>query len=175
MNLANGAAILAACDDRDQAQNLLEEDAQQVSEEHGHQFGRYADCMRGLRPTGATSAQAVRLFESIRGYEGGTFTGLGTTSWRGNLYLKQRMVTRLRRSSKVIESAGISIFRAPTCSLTSAWAAPLALNGDTAAARKSYQDFFAMWEDAGSRPAGAGRSAERIRGTESRFCVTSAS
>ena len=44
MNLANGAAIYAACDDRDQAQKLLDEARADVSEEHGHQFDCSADC-----------------------------------------------------------------------------------------------------------------------------------
>ena len=93
--------------------------------------------------------EAVRLLESIRGYDMGIITGATNTYWRGNLYLKQRRGNEAAAEfRRVIESRGADPF-SPAHTLAHLGLARAAmLNGDISAARKSYQDFFAMWKDA---------------------------
>jgi len=149
MNLANGAAIYAACDDRDQAQKLLDEARAMYPKNTVINSIVPPIVTAGIEEHRGNVSQAIQLFESIRGYEGGEILGLGTTFARGNLYLKQRMGNEAAAEfKKVIDQRGIDIL---SCTHTLAHLGlgrALALNGDTAGARKAYQDFFAMWKDA---------------------------
>jgi tetratricopeptide (TPR) repeat protein len=149
MNLANGAAIYAACDDRDQAQKLLDE-ARATYPKNTVINSIVPPIVTGdIEKNRGNLSQAIQLFESIRGYEGGMILGLGTTFARGNLYLKQRMGNEAAAEfKKVIDNRGIDLL---SCTHTLAHLGlgrALALNGDTAGARKAYQDFFALWKDA---------------------------
>jgi len=149
MNLANGAAIYAACDDRDQAQKLLDEARAMYPKNTVINSIVPPIVTAGIEEHRGNVSQAIQLFESIRGYEGGEILGLGTTFARGNLYLKQRMGNEAAAEfKKVIDQRGIDIL---SCTHTLAHLGlgrALALNGDTAGARKAYQDFFALWKDA---------------------------
>ena len=49
---------------------------------------------------------------------------------------------------KVIDARGVEPFSPAHTLAHLGLARAAALNGDTSAARKSYQDFFAMWKDA---------------------------
>ena len=85
----------------------------------------------------------------MRSYEGGIVLGAGVNYARGNLYLRQRMGSEAAAEfKKIIDHPGIDVF-SPAHTLAHLGLARAAtLRGDTAAARKSYQDFFAMWKDA---------------------------
>ncbi|HEU4431888.1 MAG TPA: tetratricopeptide repeat protein, partial [Pyrinomonadaceae bacterium] len=103
----------------------------------------------GIEEGRGNVSQAIKLFESIRGYEGGMVLGLGTTYARGNLYLKQRMGNEAAAEfKKVIDQRGIDILSCTHVLAHLGLGRALALNGDTAGARKAYQDFFALWKDA---------------------------
>ncbi|HEU4833456.1 MAG TPA: tetratricopeptide repeat protein, partial [Pyrinomonadaceae bacterium] len=149
MNLANGAAIYAACDDPDQAQKLLDEARAAYPKNTIIQSIVPPIVTGDIEKNRGNVSQAIQLFESIRGYEGGIILGLGTTYARGNLYLKQRMGNEAAAEfRKVIDQRGVDIF-SPTHILAHlGLGRALALNGDTAGARKAYQDFFALWKDA---------------------------
>jgi tetratricopeptide (TPR) repeat protein len=149
MNLANGAAIYAACDDRDQAQKLLDEARATYPKNTVINSIVPPIVAADIEKNRGNFSQAIQLFESLRSYEGGVILGLGTTYARGNLYLKQRMGNEAAAEfRKVIERRGIDLL---SCTHTLAHLGlgrALALNGDTAGARKAYQDFFALWKDA---------------------------
>jgi tetratricopeptide (TPR) repeat protein len=149
MNLANGAAIYAACDDRDQAQKLLDEARANYPKNTVINSIVPPIVAGDIEKNRGNLSQAIQLFESIRGYEGGMILGLGTTFARGNLYLKQRMGNEAAAEfKKVIDNRGIDLL---SCTHTLAHlglARALVLNGDTAGARKAYQDFLALWKDA---------------------------
>jgi serine/threonine protein kinase/tetratricopeptide (TPR) repeat protein len=151
MNLANGAAIYAACDDRDQAQKLLDEARAMYPKNTIINSIVPPIVTADIEKNRGNFSQAIQLFESIRGYEGGIILGVGTTFARGNLYLKQRMGNEAAAEfRKVIDQRGIDLL---SCTHTLAHLGlgrALALNGDTAGARKAYQDFFALWKDADS-------------------------
>jgi eukaryotic-like serine/threonine-protein kinase len=93
--------------------------------------------------------EAIQLLEQLRSYDLGLVTGLGITYMRGYLYLHQRRGNEaIAEFKKIIDNPGIDPFSPahPLAHLGVARAA--AVNGDTAGARKTYQDFFALWKDA---------------------------
>ena len=149
MNLANGAAIYAACDDRDQAQKLLDEARSTYPKNTVINTIVPPIVTAGIEKSRGNLNQAIQLFESIRGYEGGIILGVGTTFARGNLYLKQRMGDQAAAEfRKVIDHRGVDI-HSPTHILAHlGLGRALAINPDTEGARKAYQDFFALWKDA---------------------------
>jgi serine/threonine protein kinase/tetratricopeptide (TPR) repeat protein len=149
MNLANGAAIYAACDDRDQAQKLLDEARAMYPKNTIINSIVPPIVTAGIEEHRGNVSEAIKLFESIRGYEGGMVLGVGTTFARGNLYLKQRMGNEAAAEfKKVIDQRGIDILSCTHILAHLGLGRALALNGDTAGARKAYQDFFALWKDA---------------------------
>jgi tetratricopeptide (TPR) repeat protein len=149
MNLAMGSAIYAACDDRDQAQKLVQEARAMYPKNTIINSVVPPVVTAGIEEGRGNITQAIQLFESIRGYEGGMILGLGTTFARGNLYLKQRTGNEAAAEfRKVIDQRGIDLF-SPTHNLAHlGLGRALAITGDTAGARKAYQDFFALWKDA---------------------------
>ncbi|HWF87882.1 MAG TPA: protein kinase [Pyrinomonadaceae bacterium] len=144
-----GAAIYAGCNDPDQAQKMLDEARAAYPKNTIIQSIVPAIVTAGIEESRGNPSEAIRLFESIRSYEGGIILGLGTTFARGNLYLKARRGNEAAAEfRKVIDQRGVDIF-SPTHSLAHlGLGRALALNGDTAGARKAYQDFFALWKDA---------------------------
>jgi eukaryotic-like serine/threonine-protein kinase len=149
MNLANAAAIYAACEDRDQAQKLLDEARAAYPKNTVINSIVPPIVTAGIEKSRGNLSQAIQLFESIRGYEGGIVLGLGTTFARGNLYLQQRMGNEAAAEfRKVIDQPGIDIFSCTHVLAYLGLGRALAINGDTAGARKAYQDFFALWKDA---------------------------
>jgi hypothetical protein len=97
------------------------------------------------------TAEALRLFESVRNYDMGQATGLGNNYARGMLYLEQRRGNDAAAEfKKIIDSRGIDGFSPFHALAYVGLARANTLNGDTAGARKAYQDFFALWKDADS-------------------------
>ena len=144
-----GAAIYAGCNDPDQAQKMLDEARAAYPKNTIIQSIVPAIVTAGIEESRGNVSEAIRLFESIRSYEGGIILGLGTIFARGNLYLKARRGNEAAAEfRKVIDQRGVDIF-SPAHNLAHlGLGRALALNGDTAGARKAYQDFFALWKDA---------------------------
>jgi eukaryotic-like serine/threonine-protein kinase len=93
--------------------------------------------------------EAVRLAESVRAYDRGLVTGLMNNYVRGNLYLEQRRGTEAAAEfKKIIDSPAIEAYSPAHTLAYLGLGRAEAISGDTAAARKSYQDFFALWKDA---------------------------
>jgi serine/threonine protein kinase/tetratricopeptide (TPR) repeat protein len=149
MTLAHSAIIYAACDDAKQAQSLLDE--ARAENPQNTVLGTLLTPIvnAGIEKSRGNFAQAVQLLESVRSYEGGIILGAGVNYARGNLYLRQRMGNEAASEfKKIIEHPGLDVL-SPTHTLAHlGLARAAALRDDTAAARKSYQDFFAMWKDA---------------------------
>jgi len=96
-------------------------------------------------------SQAIQLLESVRSYQFGIVLGSSTALLRGNLYLQQRMGKEAAAEFQSIIDHPGSDYLSPAHTLAHLGLARAAvINGDTAAARKSYQDFFALWKDADS-------------------------
>lgn len=147
--MASAAMIYAVCGDLSRAQATM--DAVRaaaplntfVTSIHMPMFRAQIERNRG------NTAEALRLLESIRTYDLSEATGLANVYTRGHLYLEQRRGNEAAAEfEKIIESRGIDALSPfhPLSHVGLARAA--AMNGDTGAARKSYQDFFALWKDA---------------------------
>ena len=85
----------------------------------------------------------------MRTYEFGTILGTSTKYARGNLYLQQKMGKEAAGEFKaIIDHPGVEMFSPVQILSHLGLARAAVLNSDTTAARKSYQDFFALWKDA---------------------------
>jgi hypothetical protein len=87
--------------------------------------------------------------EAVRPYETGIIIGSSTKYMRGNLYLQQRLGKEAAAEFKaIVDQPGIAILSPLSVLAHLGLARAAAISGDTSAARKSYQDFFALWKDA---------------------------
>jgi tetratricopeptide (TPR) repeat protein len=94
-------------------------------------------------------AEAIRLSESVRPYDHGIVIGLTSKYVRGNLYLHQRMANEAAAEfQKILDNPAIDAFSPLHAMSHLCLGRAKAMAGDTAGARKAYQDFFAVWKDA---------------------------
>ena len=149
--LAMGAFVYAACDDASQAQSLLN-DARSAYPKNTvinvivtPIISAIAEQRKG------NFGPAIQLLESVRSYQFGIVLGSSTAYLRGNFYLQQRMGKEAAAEFQSIIDHPGSDYLAPAHTLAHlGLARAAAISGDTAAARKAYQDFFAVWKDADS-------------------------
>ncbi len=93
------------------------------------------------------AAQAIQILESTRKYE--AFGDFWPQYLRGQAWLKQKNGAQAANEFKTILDHRGWYPTSPLYPLAYLGAARAAsLNGDPAAARKAYQDFFALWKDA---------------------------
>jgi tetratricopeptide (TPR) repeat protein len=149
LGLPNAALIYAACNDASQAQELFDE-ARAANPKNTVLTSIGVPMLRAvIEKTRGNFDEALQLLEPLRSYEGGAITGLGPNYLRGYCYLQQRRGNEaIAEFKKIIDNPGIDPFSParPLAHLGLARAA--VVNGDTAGARKAYQDFFALWKDA---------------------------
>jgi eukaryotic-like serine/threonine-protein kinase len=141
--------VFVACDDHSQTQSLLDE--------LGKQYPKSTVVKSVLDPivraeqegSRGNLDQAVQLMESVRPYDLGLLIGIANNYLRGSLYLKQRRGNEAAAEfKKIIDNPGIDPFSPGHPLAYLCLGRALAITGDTAGARKSYQDFFALWKDA---------------------------
>jgi predicted Zn-dependent protease len=147
--MANAALIFAACDDRSQAQSLRDELLKQYPQNTflasiiSPLVDAHLEAKRG------NIDRALQLLESLRNYDLGTLTGVSVNYMRGKLYLEQGRGNEAAAEFRTIESHPYADPLSPAHALARlGLARALKINGDTAGARKAYQDFFAFWKDA---------------------------
>ncbi len=93
--------------------------------------------------------EALKLADSVRRYDFGTFVGLYTNHVRGLAYLDLKKGPEAAAEfQKIIDRRGVDPMSElrPLAHVGLARAA--AMSGDVAKARTSYQNFFALWKDA---------------------------
>jgi hypothetical protein len=79
----------------------------------------------------------------------GIVTGVSSNYIRGQLYLQQRRGNEAAAEFKaIVDRRGVDNFSPAHVLAHLGLGRAAAINGDTAAARKAYQDFFALWKDA---------------------------
>jgi ATP/maltotriose-dependent transcriptional regulator MalT len=94
-------------------------------------------------------AEAIQLLEPVRRFDLSFMMGLQSVYVRGLAYLQQKMTNEATvEFQKVIEHRGVESFSAMHVLAHLHLARTAVVAGDTAKARKSYQDFFALWKDA---------------------------
>ncbi len=148
-NLASAAHVYATCDDLSQAQSLLEQ-ARTASPYNTIIVSMAVPIITAaVESSKGNFSQAIQLLEAVRPYETGLIIGSSTKYTRGNLYLQQRMGKEAAAEFQaIIDRPGIAIFSTIRVLAHLGLARAAAISGDTGAARKSYQDFFALWKDA---------------------------
>jgi hypothetical protein len=146
-----GAFIYAACDDVSQAQSLLN-DARSAYPKNTVINVIVTPIINAIaEQRKGNVSQAIQLLESVRSYQFGIVLGSSTAYLRGNIYLQQRMGKEAAAEFQSIIDHPGSDYLAPAHTLAHlGLARAAAINGDTAATRKAYQDFFAVWKDADS-------------------------
>jgi eukaryotic-like serine/threonine-protein kinase len=149
MILANAALIYASCNDQGQAESLLSE-LQKLYPKNTLIGAILMPTARAhIERSRGNLDQAVQLLESVRTYDLGIVTGVASNYARGQLYLKQRRGNEAAAEfKKIIDSPGIDAFSPGHVLARLGLGRAAAINGDTSGARKSYQDFFALWKDA---------------------------
>jgi eukaryotic-like serine/threonine-protein kinase len=147
--LTGGAIVYAACGDPGRAQTMIE--AARTAAPRNTVLAQIVTPMvrAKIERNRGNIAEAVQLLESIRNYDLGEITGHTNIYARGQLYLEQRRGNEAAAEfKKIIERRSVDPF-SPFHPLGYVGLARAAvLSGDNVAARKAYQDFFALWKDA---------------------------
>jgi serine/threonine protein kinase/tetratricopeptide (TPR) repeat protein len=149
IGLASAGLVYAACGDTSRAESMIEA-ARTAAPKNSFLASIVTPMFRAqIEKNRGNVDQAIQLLESIRGYDFGEVTGLSTAYVRGYLYLTQRRGNEAAAEfQKIVDGRGISGY-SPLHALSRLGLARAAVvNGDTAGARKAYQDFFALWKDA---------------------------
>ena len=147
--IASAATIFGACNDPNRAQALLDQ-ARAAGPTNSFLKLIAEPTIRALiEKSRGNTAGAIQLLDSVRAYDLGQGTGLGNNYARGMLYLEQRRGTEATAEfKKIVDSRGVDGFSPFHALAHVGLARASVLNGDTAGARKAYQDFFAVWKDA---------------------------
>jgi serine/threonine protein kinase/tetratricopeptide (TPR) repeat protein len=149
MNLANAATIYAACGEQSEAQSLLDQVRAAYPKNTVVASIITPLVGAGIERSRGNIRQAIQLCESVRSYDLGIILGVSANYDRGLLYLEQRMGNEAAAEfKKIIDHRGIDFFSPGHALAHLGLGRAAVVNGDTAAARKSYQDFFALWKDA---------------------------
>jgi hypothetical protein len=144
-----GAVNFTACDDQAQSQLLLDELRKQYPKSSFVSALVTPMVQAEFERSRGNLDQAIQLLETVRAYDLGIPVGVGTNYLRGNLYLKARRGSEAAAEfKKIIDHPGIEPFSPVHVQAHLCLGRALAITGDTAGARKAYQDFLALWKDA---------------------------
>ena len=149
IGLVNAAAIYAACNDASRAQGLIDQ-ARANYPKNTILSSIIIPMVRAeIETSRGNVPEALQTLESVRIYDRGQVSGLANNYLRGHLYLEQRKGNEAAAEfKKIIEARGVDVLSPVHVLAHLGLARASVLNGDTASARKSYQDFFALWKDA---------------------------
>ncbi len=150
-SLAMAAFVYAACGDQSQAQSLLNDARAAYPKNTAINLMVAPIIASAAERSRGNVSQAIQLLEPVRSYQFGIVIGASTAYLRGQLYLQQHMGKEAAAEfQSIIDRPGCD-YLSPAHTLAHlGLARAAAISGDTAAARKSYQDFFALWKDADS-------------------------
>jgi serine/threonine protein kinase/tetratricopeptide (TPR) repeat protein len=149
MNIARAATVYAACGDLSQAQTLLEEGRAAYPQNTVIASIVTPTVAASLEKSRGNLDQATRQLESLRSYDRGLILGVGIHYERGNLYLQRRMSNEATAEFRqIIDHPGVDVLSPAHTLAHLGLGRAAAMSGDTAGARKAYQDFFALWKDA---------------------------
>jgi serine/threonine protein kinase/tetratricopeptide (TPR) repeat protein len=148
-SLVGAALIYAGCNDLNQAQTIVNQLRSTYPTDTVISSLMVPLVQSEIEKRRGNLAEASRLSETLRSYDRGLVMGLTDNYVRGNVFLEQRKSDEAAAEfQKIIDSPAIDPF-SPVHALAHLCLGRAAvLKGDTAAARKAYQDFFALWKDA---------------------------
>ena len=148
MSLSTAALVFASCNDSAKAQSLLDELMKTYPKDTLVAM-QAALTKAQMEKSKGNLTQAMQLLDSAKSYDMGFITGSTNNYLRGELYLQQHLGNEAAAEfQKIIDHQGIDGLSAthPLSHLGLGRAA--IVRGDTATARKEYQNFFALWKDA---------------------------
>ncbi|OLE53739.1 MAG: hypothetical protein AUG51_11580 [Acidobacteria bacterium 13_1_20CM_3_53_8] len=148
-NLSGAALALALCNEVGQAQPIIDELSKRYPKATEINSIFLPMTRAVIENNRGNSAQAIQLLQTTSRYEMGEIAGFWPTYIRGQAYLRQRAGAEAAAEfQKILDHRGVDAFSPlyPLAHIGLARAA--ALTGDTAKARKAYQDFFALWREA---------------------------
>jgi len=148
-SLAGAALVYAGCNDPGQAQLILNQLRITYPSDTIISAMMTPLIQAEIERGRGNIAEAVRLAESVRSYDRSLIMGFTDNYIRGLLYLDQRRSDEAAAEFKqIVDNPTIDPF-SPVHALAHLCLGRAAvLKGDTAGARKAYQDFFALWKDA---------------------------
>jgi len=146
ISLVRTSLAHALCGEVRQAQTLTDEMVRQYPGEifvevFAPQVRAVIEIRRGAR------AQALQILQSVSRYESVSY--FHQTYLRGQIYLsEQKGAEASAEFQKILDHRGWSPYSAMYVPAHLGLARAAVIQGDMAKARKSYQDFFALWKDA---------------------------
>ena len=149
IGLAAAAVTLAYCNEPGQAQTFLDE-LQKRFPNDTPTIGVLVPMIRAaMEMNRGNTGQAIELLRPASRFELGNAAGFWMTYLRGEIYLRQKAGNEAAAAfQKILDHRGVE----PTSPLYPlahlGLARALVLSGDSARARKEYQDFLAVWKDA---------------------------
>jgi serine/threonine protein kinase/tetratricopeptide (TPR) repeat protein len=149
IGLGSAAMALAYCNELGQAQSLADE-LQKRFPKDTPTVGVLIPMVRAtMEMNRGNTAAAIEILRPANRFEFGNVAGIWLTYVRGQIYLRQKTGNEAAADfQKILDHRGIepSSPLYPLAHLGLARAS--VLSGDTAKARKEYQDFLAVWKDA---------------------------
>jgi eukaryotic-like serine/threonine-protein kinase len=149
IGLSQAGIAAALCNDTVQAQSLMNELLKNYPSDTPVVFVSVPLMKAQLELNRQNGAAALEILETTRKCDFGLFAGVGPSFLRGLAYLQQKKGKEaIGEFESVMSHKGVDFFALghPLAHLGLARAA--VLTGDTARARKEYQDFLAVWKDA---------------------------
>ena len=147
--LAGAAMVYAGCNDATQAQQIMNELHTSYPTDTIIAAMITPIVQAELEKGRGNIAEALRSLEAVRIYDRSTVIGLSSNYLRGLLYLEQHTGAEAAAEfKKIIDQPATDPFSPVHALANLCYGRALTLTGDTSGARKSYQDFFALWKDA---------------------------
>ena len=147
--MSNAALVFAVCDDQGQAQSLRDDLLKQYPKNTFLISVIVPMVDAQLEAKRGNIDRAIQILESLRTYDGGNLTGVANNYARGEFHLKQKRGNEAAAEFKsIIDRPYLDPFSPAHALARLGLGRALTLTGDTAGARKAYQDFFALWKDA---------------------------
>ncbi|HSE31439.1 MAG TPA: protein kinase [Pyrinomonadaceae bacterium] len=147
--LGNAALTFAVCGDIAQSQSLLDEMAKNYPLDTASSSLAAPVVRAVIERSRGNYEQAIRFLETVRTYDMSFIIGSTNNYQRGYLYLDLKKGAEARREFQtILDKRGCDLFSPARSLAYLGLARAAAMSGDTAASRKAYQDFFALWKEA---------------------------
>lgn len=149
LNLGAATVALATCNDGAQAQPLIEEQQKRFPKDTGTTLMMLPVARALIEMNRGNFQQAIESTQPAMRFEFGLIPGIWLNYIRGQIYLRGKSGKEAAvEFQKIIDHRGVEPLSPlnPLAHLGLARAS--VMTGDTAKARKEYQDFLAFWKDA---------------------------
>ena len=149
ISLSAAGAVATICNDVAQAQSIIDEIVKTYPLDTFAVSLLVPSMKAELELNRGNGAGAVQLLEPTRRFDFGFAGGIGNVFLRGLAYLQQGMTAEaVTEFQKILARRGVDTFSTVRPLTRLSLARAYVKMGDTAKARKEYQDLLALWKDA---------------------------